>query len=95
MTTKNIRTAVTVLASFHASSRMSDQSRNGAITLNAASAAGLLLHLCPGPKSALEAARRMPNDPIWRQVALYLEGLVVEERRDTEPAMAMVGCVGR
>jgi hypothetical protein len=95
MTTKNIRTSAAILASFYASSRLSDQSRNGALTLNAASAAGMLLHICPGPKSALDAARRMPDDPIWRQVALYLEGLIVEERRDTEPAMAMAGSVGR
>lgn len=87
---QNVRTMATALASFYAVSRRVDPA-TGVMAMTAASWAGALLHVSPGPRNALELARRMPDDPIWKLVVAHLEDLISEERRDTQPPLAAVG----
>lgn len=72
---RNIRTRATLLASWHAAQRVAD--RDGAIILNHASAAGMLLeqHRIVGVAILL-----CPTDPWWVPVREYLAQVHADEQ---------------
>lgn len=78
--TTEVWTRALLVKSFQAASRSATPD---AISLNRASAAGLLLYLCAGPRAALDVALHLPPDAFWIEVVKYLEDVMAAETRDT------------
>lgn len=91
METKNERTIAALLASFYAASRIA---RNGApMVLNAAAAAGLLLHMGGSTQEAIRLGEAMPVEEIWITAIKYLRDVEAEAEaeRATRPELRIVG----
>lgn len=90
---ENIRSRAALLASFYAATRTADNAQvlGQALVLNAASAAGLLLHTHQTVRAALEACARMPAEGPWPLAGRYLAGLAEDETADTERPRAAAG----
>ncbi len=89
---KNIRTSAMMRSSFLAASKVGQvvEAPGGTIytipqtmTLNAASAAGLLLELFGTARLAFEACSRLPMDGPWPMAARYLAQQSAMEMADT------------
>lgn len=79
----NVRTRAAMLASFYAASRVTRAGEP--LRMNAATAAGMLLHLGGTTRAALEMAARMPGDGPWPLAGRYLAELFDAEGADTVP----------
>lgn len=85
---RNVRTRASLLASWYAAQKIAGA--NGAVILNHASAAGMLLDQHDG--NVQIAIEKCPTDPWWIRV---LESLVEVSKEDCEDVVARASQVAR